>query len=65
MSVAQSPLPAAGGGRSHAAPGALVVGGAHVSIGVARSLGRRGVPVWLLANHPLPKFSRYVRRSFP
>ena len=45
-------------------PGALIVGGAHVSIGVARSLGRRGIPVWLLANHPIPKFSRYVRRSF-
>ncbi len=45
-------------------PGALVVGGAHVSIGVARSLGRNGIPVWLLANHPLPTFSRYVTRSF-
>ena len=45
-------------------PGALIVGGAHVSIGVARSLGRRGVPVWLMANHPLPKFCRYVRRRF-
>jgi len=52
-------------GRPDAAPGALVVGGAHVSIGVARSLGRHGIPVWLLAGHPLPKFSRYVRRSFP
>lgn len=47
-----------------AAPGALIVGGAHVSIGVARSLGRQGVPIWLLANHPIPKFSRYVTRSF-
>ena len=46
------------------APGALIVGGAHVSLGVARSLGRRGVPVWLMANHPLPTYSRYVRRSF-
>ncbi len=45
-------------------PGALIVGGAHVSIGVARSLGRQGIPVWLLANHPLPTFSRYVTRSF-
>ena len=44
--------------------GALIVGGAHVSIGVARSLGRRGIPVWLMANHPIPKFSRYVARSF-
>ena len=45
-------------------PGAIVVGGAHVSIAVARSLGRHGIPVWLLANHPLPTFSRYVTRSF-
>ncbi|MGH6665026.1 MAG: hypothetical protein ACREB2_09000, partial [Pseudolabrys sp.] len=46
-------------------PGALIVGGAHVTIAVARSLGRRGIPVWLLANHPIPTYSRYVRRSFP
>ncbi len=47
-----------------APPGALVVGGAHVSLGIARSLGRRGIPVWLLADHPLPRWSRYVRRCF-
>jgi predicted ATP-grasp superfamily ATP-dependent carboligase len=47
------------------APVALIVGGAHVSIAVARSLGRRGIPVWLLANHPIPSYSRYVKRSFP
>lgn len=52
-------------GASSAPPGALIVGGAHVSLAVARSLGRRGIPVWLLANHPLPRFSRYVQRSFP
>lgn len=46
-------------------PGALIVGGAHVSIGLARSLGRHGIPVWLLADHPIAKFSRYVQRSFP
>lgn len=45
--------------------GALIVGGAHVSIAVARSLGRRGIPVWLLANHPIPAYSRYVQRSIP
>lgn len=49
---------------SSPAAGALVIGGAHVSIGVARSLGRRGVPVWLMANHPIPTYSRYVQRSF-
>jgi D-aspartate ligase len=47
------------------AAGALIVGGAHVSIAVARSLGRQGIPVWLLANHPIPSYSRYVKRSFP
>ena len=46
-------------------PGALIIGGAHVSVAVARSLGRHGIPVWLMANHPIPTYSRYVRRSFP
>ena len=46
---------AADSGDAQAPPGALVVGGAHVSIAVARSLGRRGIPVWLLASHPLPR----------
>ena len=50
---------------SNSAPGALIVGGAHVSIAVARSLGRQGIPVWLMANHPIPTYSRYVKRSFP
>jgi D-aspartate ligase len=45
-------------------PGALIIGGAHVSLAIARSLGRHGVPVWLMANHPLPRYSRYVARSF-
>ena len=48
-------LTAADGGDVEALTGALVVGGAHVSIAVARSLGRRGIPVWLLASHPLPR----------
>jgi D-aspartate ligase len=46
-------------------PGALIIGGAHVSIAVARSLGRHGVRVWLLANHPIATYSRFVERSFP
>lgn len=60
----QAASTAAHGGDPGAPPGALVVGGAHVSIAVARSLGRRGIPVWLLASHPLPRLSRYVQRSF-
>jgi predicted ATP-grasp superfamily ATP-dependent carboligase len=45
------------------APGALIVGGAHGSLAIARSLGRRGIPVWFVTHdHPLAKFSRYVSR---
>jgi D-aspartate ligase len=44
--------------------GALVVGGAHNSLAVVRSLGRHGIPVWFLTHdHPLARFSRYVIRS--
>ncbi len=45
--------------------GALVLGGVHGSLEIARSLGRCGIPVWLLTDdNPLPTFSRYVTRSF-
>ncbi|MPZ56427.1 MAG: ATP-grasp domain-containing protein [Rhizobiales bacterium] len=47
-----------------AARGALVMGGAHGSLAVARSLGRRDIPVWFLTHdHPLARFSRYVTHS--
>ena len=36
------------------APGALILGGAHGSLAVARSLGRRGIPVWFATHdHPI------------
>ena len=45
--------------------GALVLGGAHGSLEIARSLGRRGIPVWFVTHdHPIAKYSRYVARSF-
>jgi D-aspartate ligase len=45
--------------------GALILGGAHGSLAVARSLGRRGIPVWFVTHdHPIAKYSRYVGRSF-
>ena len=45
--------------------GALIVGGAHGSLALARSLGRRGIPVaFLTDDHPIAKLSRYVERSF-
>ncbi|WP_458760581.1 carboxylate--amine ligase [Afipia sp. TerB] len=47
-------------------PGVVILGGAHNALALARSFGRKGVPVMLVSNdHPLPTYSRYVRRSFP
>jgi D-aspartate ligase len=46
------------------APVALILGGAHGSLAIARSLGRRGIDVALLTDHRLAGFSRYVRREF-
>jgi D-aspartate ligase len=43
--------------------GALVIGGDHPGLGVARSLGRRGIPVYVLdEQHSVSQFSRYVTR---
>jgi len=54
-----------GGAHRHGELGALVVGGAHGSLGVVRSLGRRSIPVWFLTHdHPIARFSRYARSSF-
>lgn len=52
-------------GRPRTSPrGAIVLGGAHGSLAIARSLGRRGIPVWLVvADNPLAALSRYVVRS--
>ena len=48
------------------APGALVVGGDYRALGIVRSLGRHGVPVWVLrAEHSLAAMSRYSKRSLP
>ena len=45
--------------------GALVVGGNLNGLTIARSLGRRGVPVWVASppNVRLASFSRYTRRT--
>jgi len=45
--------------------GAIILGGAHGSLEIARSLGRRHIPVWLITSgNPLASLSRYVERSF-
>ncbi|MBX9711798.1 MAG: ATP-grasp domain-containing protein [Xanthobacteraceae bacterium] len=45
-------------------PGVVILGGAHNALALARSFGRKGIPVVLVSDdHPLPSFSRYVHRS--
>jgi D-aspartate ligase len=45
-------------------PGAVILGGAIGSLAVARSLGRRGIPVWFVGHdHPITRYSRYTKRS--
>ncbi len=47
--------------------GALVIGGNLNGLSIARSLGRRGVPVWVTSppNIKLASFSRYTQRTVP
>ena len=43
--------------------GALVIGGDHPGLGIVRSLGRRGIPVYVLEDqHSISQFSRYATR---
>jgi D-aspartate ligase len=48
-----------------ASEGAVVIGGDYRGLGLARSLGRQGIPVWVLweKEERLATVSRYVRRS--
>lgn len=49
-----------------AAAGALLIGGGYGSLGIVRSLGRRGIPVWVLTNdHLVARFSRYALKCPP
>ncbi len=43
--------------------GAVVIGGDHPGLGIARSLGRRGIPVYVIDDQlSVSQFSRYVNR---
>ncbi|HEX5417082.1 MAG TPA: ATP-grasp domain-containing protein [Chloroflexota bacterium] len=50
--------------QTHApARGALIIGGDYRGLGLVRGLGRRGIPVWVLADdHRVAAVSRYARR---
>ncbi len=46
-------------------PGAIVLGGNFVGLGVARSLGAHGIPVWVIdadRSKSIAQFSRYTKR---
>jgi D-aspartate ligase len=46
-------------------PGAIVLGGNFVGLGIARSLGARGIPVWVIdadRSKSIAQFSRYTAR---
>lgn len=53
--------------RTHpltAKTGAIVIGGDYRGLGIVRSLGRHGIPVWVMVDdHQLAARSRYARRS--
>ncbi len=49
---------------SIAETGAIVIGGNYRALGIVRSLGRHGIPVWVLTDeHRLAGYSRYATRS--
>jgi D-aspartate ligase len=51
------------GVRHHDRVGAVVIGGDHPSLAIARSLGRRGIPVYMVEDqHSISSYSRYVSR---
>ena len=47
--------------------GGLIIGGDSRGLGIARSLGRRGIPVWVIdeSDYLLAHRSRYVERNLP
>jgi D-aspartate ligase len=45
--------------------GVVILGGAHGTLALARSLGARNIPVWLVSTDtPLPGLSRRIRHKF-
>lgn len=58
---------AQGAERASGSSGALLMGADYRALGVARSLGRRRIPVWMIrqGGHLVAASSRYVRRTVP
>jgi predicted ATP-grasp superfamily ATP-dependent carboligase len=52
--------------RQAGGSGAIVIGGDYRALGTVRSLGRRGIQVWVMRDeHAVAASSRYARRVFP
>ena len=53
--------------RPHDGAGAVVLGSDHGGLGIVRSLGRRGIPVWVIHHDGqlVAAMSRYARRRLP
>lgn len=58
-------MPQPGGESLRTAPGAIVLGASYRALGVVRSLGRRGIPVWVVTRHydRLASLSNYAHRT--
>jgi D-aspartate ligase len=51
-------------GTRETAPGAIVLGSDYKALGIVRSLGRHGIPVWVVEDdHALASYSRYCVRT--
>ena len=54
-----------GSTNNNGKPGAIILGGNFLGLGVARSLGKRGIPVWVIdadRSKSIAQFSRYTKR---
>src|SRR2546426_810406 len=52
------------GGFVQSQRGAIILGANAVALGIVRSLGTRGIPVWVYdTNRSIAHFSRYTKRS--
>ena len=64
MATASVDVPLRGRAIPNRTVGALVIGGEHPGLGIARSLGRRGIPVYILDDQQsISSFSRYATRT--
>src|SRR5947209_13426090 len=63
--LSAAPSPIRNAHRTYAGDGALVTGADYRGLGIVRSLGRRGIPVWVLKQDGqlLGAASRYASRS--